>query len=160
MKLFDGLHGLPYDEYLSELGKRTAAAKTERWFVGGQDMGLGHFNYAVMMRYNHRQVLLFEVPGLEIATMVVEAHNATCGPEKPLPQVKCISSKWEDDLTKDGRPSCILIVGKMYYVSTTMDSSDGLLLFVRQVDDDPAVLFGGDRYIFIPATMFEPLPPC
>lgn len=139
-----------FDQYQAELHNRLNRLLKYRWFIGFNDRGQGHGDYAVMVRCNHRNIVVSECASEEIAEHIVLNHNGSLPDlvEEPPIKVICIDTSWEDGF-KDDEEFPILTLGKEYDVK--------IIRRTPNFEDEYEIHFGPQihEYLLIPASMFE-----
>jgi len=71
-ELMDGFVG---SAYATELNRRINFIKARLWYVGFQNRGNGHGDFAVMVKYKKREYVVVECPCREIADHICKIHN-------------------------------------------------------------------------------------
>ena len=73
-ELMEGFVGT-IDEYAKEATRRIKTVTKQDWFVGLRDRGMGRGDFAVMTKFNGKDILVVECPCREIADHIVNIHN-------------------------------------------------------------------------------------
>ena len=74
--LLKGFTGLVADAP-QELNKRLKVVMKRKWFVGFNDRGIGHGDFAVMVKFKGSNIIVVQCPCREIADHIVRTHNET-----------------------------------------------------------------------------------
>lgn len=71
-----GFAGSIPDGYVKELRKRLKAVMKRKWVAGFHNRGMGRGDFAVMAKFNGRNIVVVKCPCREIADHIVQIHEA------------------------------------------------------------------------------------
>lgn len=63
------------DEYAKEVTRRIKTVTERKWFVGFRDRGMGRGDFAVLAKFNGKEILVVECPCREVADHICKVHN-------------------------------------------------------------------------------------